>query len=157
MEVRQHDQYVISVDGSSRPTVRNRQFLRVYTPRTPPPRRIEITDDMRYLPAPPSEEVTLPAPQTLVAVPDSNGGDVTLPSPVPPPSPPLPPLTPPVPTIATDVTPSTTTTTTTTTTTGTTPPPTTRVKKPPLALRRLASYNREGRIGLTLQDTADNS
>ena len=166
VEVRQHDQYVISVDGSSRPTVRNRQFLRVYTPRTPPPKRIEITDDMRYLPAPPSEEVTLQAPQPFVAAPDGKA----LPSPVLSNSPPLPLLTPSVPTIATEIPSSTTTTTTTTTTpppppttttatttTQTMTPPTTTVKKPPLALRRLASFNKEGCVGLTLRDAADNS
>jgi hypothetical protein len=32
VEVRQHDQYVIRMDGSSRVTLRNRRFLRKYTP-----------------------------------------------------------------------------------------------------------------------------
>ena len=31
-EVRQYDQYVVKVDGSGRATLRNRKFLRVYTP-----------------------------------------------------------------------------------------------------------------------------
>ena len=32
VEVRQHNQYVVKVDGSGRATLRNRQFLRQYTP-----------------------------------------------------------------------------------------------------------------------------
>ena len=35
VEVRQHDQYVVKVDGSGRATVRNRRFLRQYTPVVP--------------------------------------------------------------------------------------------------------------------------
>ena len=32
VEVKQHNQYLISVDGSGRVTLRNRKFLRKYTP-----------------------------------------------------------------------------------------------------------------------------
>ena len=32
VEVRQHDQYAIRVDGSGRITLRNRKFLRKFTP-----------------------------------------------------------------------------------------------------------------------------
>ena len=50
IEVRQFDQYVIRVDGSGRVTIRNRKFLRKYTPvATPAPRHL-ITDDLAYSP-----------------------------------------------------------------------------------------------------------
>ena len=35
VEVRQHDQYVVKVDGSNRATLRNRKFLRKYQPMLP--------------------------------------------------------------------------------------------------------------------------
>ena len=161
VEVRQHDQYVIRVNGSGRQTVRNRQFLRLYTPRTPLARRIDIADDLRYLPEPVPEEVMVSEPQTAVTIPvEGNEECEAMPLPqssslTPPPSvttttmelTPTPP--PSVTTTTMELTPTTTKSTPTTTTT--------TVKKPPLALRRLASYNKEGRIGLTLQDTGDRS
>ena len=50
IKVRQFDQYVIRVDGSGRVTIRNRKFLRKYTPvATPAPRHL-ITDDLAYSP-----------------------------------------------------------------------------------------------------------
>lgn len=50
IEVRQFDQYVIRVDGSGRVTLRNRKFLRKYTPVVPPARRLTISDDNQYRP-----------------------------------------------------------------------------------------------------------
>ena len=49
VEVRQHDQYVVRVDGSGRVTLRNRQFLRRFFPATgerPTPRL--LTDDLEF-------------------------------------------------------------------------------------------------------------
>ena len=53
VEVRQHDQYVIKVDGSGRVTLRNRQFLRRFYPAVderPAPRL--LTDDLEFRPPP---------------------------------------------------------------------------------------------------------
>ena len=48
IEVRQFDQYVTRVDGSGRITIRNRKFLRRYTPvQKTPPRRL-LSDDLKY-------------------------------------------------------------------------------------------------------------
>ena len=49
VEVKQHDQYVVGVDGSGRVTLRNRKFLRKYTPvirKTNQPRC--LTEDLKY-------------------------------------------------------------------------------------------------------------
>lgn len=46
IEVRQFDQYIIKVDGSGRMTLRNRKFLRKYTPVTLPPSRHTIDVDL---------------------------------------------------------------------------------------------------------------
>ena len=45
VEVKQHDQYLVRVDGSNRLTLRNRKFLRKYTPlhpRRPPARMVPL-------------------------------------------------------------------------------------------------------------------
>ena len=47
IEVRQHDQYVIRVDGSGRVTLRNRKFLRKYIPVQPSRPRLGIMGDLR--------------------------------------------------------------------------------------------------------------
>ena len=47
--VRQFDQYVVRVDGSDRVTVRNRKFLRQYTPVSSPPVRLTIEHDIESL------------------------------------------------------------------------------------------------------------
>ena len=72
VEVKQFDQYRIRVDGSGRLTLRNRKFLRSYTPvHIKPPRR-SIVEDLGYLPrkrdrmthtedAQPSDEPTVPS------------------------------------------------------------------------------------------------
>ena len=84
VEVRQHDQYVVRVDGSGRMTLRNRQFLRRYTPVVPTRRQharvVELLDDLRRRPAgpPPSHETrrlqtgpspSAPSPATQIPVP----------------------------------------------------------------------------------------
>ena len=54
VEVKQHDQYQVKVDGSGRVTLRNRRFLRKFTPitRPEPPRPIAIDLGMRLDPTP---------------------------------------------------------------------------------------------------------
>ena len=47
-EVRQHDQYVVKVDGSGRVTLRNRKFLRKFVPVIPEPRKITINRDLDW-------------------------------------------------------------------------------------------------------------
>ena len=76
VEVKQHDQYQVKVDGSGRVTLRNRRFLRKFTPITPPepPRSIDIDVGTRFasippplrsipsmLPSPPDVATTTPA------------------------------------------------------------------------------------------------
>ena len=46
IEVRQHDQYLVRVDGSGRATLRNRKFLRRFEPFQPPSPRRSILDDL---------------------------------------------------------------------------------------------------------------
>ena len=46
VEIRQHDQYVIKVDGSGRVTVRNRKFLRKFSPFSPPMPSKSLLDQM---------------------------------------------------------------------------------------------------------------
>ena len=47
IEVRQHDQYAVKVDGSGRVTLRNRRFLRKYESYVPSPRRRSIREDYK--------------------------------------------------------------------------------------------------------------
>ncbi len=49
IEVRQHDQYVVQVDGSGRVTLRNRKFLEKYIPVQPPPLRRNILADLLHV------------------------------------------------------------------------------------------------------------
>lgn len=70
IEVRQYHQYVIRVDGSGRVTVRNRKFLRKYTPVHQPDRRLCILDDLKYLPTSTSSDQPS-APTTLTDVPSN--------------------------------------------------------------------------------------
>ena len=46
--MRQHDQYVVKVDGSGRMTTRNRKFLRKYLPVVPTKPSITINTDIEY-------------------------------------------------------------------------------------------------------------
>ena len=60
IEVRQYDQYVVRVDGSGRKTLRNRKFLRKYTPVHPPlPVRV-INDDFWHLVHTPKDNTVQP-------------------------------------------------------------------------------------------------
>ena len=69
VEVHQHHQYTIKVDESGRMTLRNRQFLRKYTPVY---QQSSILDDMAY-PLPQSSAENTPmlhrAPTTLARIP----------------------------------------------------------------------------------------
>ena len=46
VEVRQFDQYVVKIDGSNRPTLRNRKFLRRFIPMRASPQPRSVTIDM---------------------------------------------------------------------------------------------------------------
>lgn len=59
VEVRQHDQYVIRMDGSGRVTLRNRRFLRRYVPVQTPLPRLSIAHDLDLRPH--SPPVTTPS------------------------------------------------------------------------------------------------
>ena len=66
VEVRQHDQYVVKIDGSGRITLRNRRFLRKFSPVhnvLPPPR--SISDDL-------VTRILVPAPIMSPRLPDLN-------------------------------------------------------------------------------------
>ncbi len=80
IEVRQFDQYAVRVDGSGRMTIRNRKFLRKYTPVQIQPPQYDIRDDLQrstYRPHPP---ITRPkrqpaAPNVAVEPPPSHVPD----------------------------------------------------------------------------------
>ena len=59
IKVRQFDQYALRVDGSGHVTIRNRQFLRKFTPVQQRQPRRTITEDLRYLP---THHTTVPEP-----------------------------------------------------------------------------------------------
>ena len=67
VEVRQFHQYLIRVDGSGRQTLRNRKFLRKYTPVYQPAKRRSILDDMTQLQPVqvPNTTTPLPNPSTI--------------------------------------------------------------------------------------------
>ena len=70
VEVKQHDQYQVKVDGSGRVTLRNRRFLRKFTSITSPepPRPIDVDLGMRIAPTPPPPRTItpmLPSPTTV--------------------------------------------------------------------------------------------
>ncbi|XP_060073014.1 uncharacterized protein LOC132552840 [Ylistrum balloti] len=48
IEVHQYDQYVVRIDGSGRITLRNRKFLRKYTPVYSPPEKQSIEQDLKH-------------------------------------------------------------------------------------------------------------
>lgn len=52
VEVRQFDQYVVRVDGAGRATLRNRKFLRKYVPFKAQQPQMTILEDLRYIPKP---------------------------------------------------------------------------------------------------------
>ena len=51
-EVHQYDQYTVRIDGSRRPTLRNRKFLRKFTPLHKQPEPRNITEDLKLLGTP---------------------------------------------------------------------------------------------------------
>ena len=48
VEVRQYDQYMVKVDGSNHTTLRNRRFLRHFTPLKPDIQTRSVLEDLRY-------------------------------------------------------------------------------------------------------------
>ena len=142
IEVRQFDQYVVRIDGSGRATLRNRRFLRRYVPVQPRRPRAPLSQEALTLPSPftPPTPTALPPPPPTDAGTQEHATSITHPSSepgtpdrAPPPSPALPPQPP---------TPSSSPS-----------PRTPSQAKPsnkgiPLALRRLASFNQEGKKGL---------
>ena len=79
VEVRQHDQYLIKIDGSGRITLRNRKFLRKFSPvynNQPPPR--SIYDDL-------ATRVTVPAPVVTLQPPNNDSEHATQTRQTPPP------------------------------------------------------------------------
>ena len=97
VEVKQHDQYQVKVDGSGRVTLRNRRFLRKFTPITSPepPRSIDIDFGTRFasipppprtippmLPLPPDVGPTTPAGPTLTPYVTHRSPSLASPSPV---------------------------------------------------------------------------
>ena len=67
IEVRQFHQYLIRIDGSGRQTLRNRKFLRKYTPAYQPPERRSILDDLGQPPQP--SDAIIPPPNPTLASP----------------------------------------------------------------------------------------
>ena len=97
VEVKQFHQYQVRVDGSGRLSLRNRQFLRRFTPVNTPMARRSIQDDMATIPRPPptSPVVTVTPPPTPNPPPTPT---TTTPTPPPPPPPDTPIATPAQPT-----------------------------------------------------------
>lgn len=100
VEVRQHHQYVIRIDGSGRMTLRNRQFLRKYTPVMPARRQHirveELLNDFRRHPVGPTRLPDAPTPvvdQVPVSPPSVPSAAPPTPSTITPPPPR--PITPP--------------------------------------------------------------
>ena len=146
-EVHQHDQYTVRIDGSRRPTLRNRKFLRKFIPlhRQPEPRR--ITEDLKLIGSP---LVPRPTPTTSMETSSPPLSDITRPT-----SPLTPVVLPPsttTPNASQSGTPLLTSDTPAVTP-AVTPPPTqplphptaaAQPKKMPLALRRLQPFNKKG-------------
>ena len=65
IEVKQFDQYVVKVDGSGRVTLRNRKFLRQYTPVPSSHPRLDIECDLAY------KSQHLPLPSAINVRPNS--------------------------------------------------------------------------------------
>ena len=79
VEVRQHDQYVVKIDGSNRATLRNRKFLRKYEPMFPIKPRATLSDRLKNMPEPrlvdqkKSNDHAQEAPKVVA---DDQGGEV---------------------------------------------------------------------------------
>ena len=67
VEVKQHDQYQVKVDGSGRVTLRNRRILLKFTPITSPepPRSIDIDFGTSFASIPPPPRTIPPPPRTI--------------------------------------------------------------------------------------------
>lgn len=129
VEVRQFDQYLVRVDGSGRLTLRNRKFLRRYVPVQAVPPCRQLCDDTQHLkrpspsttpikprnPSPPKYTETPPTGQTNSNHAQPTDAPPSVTSPTEPPMLPEQPVSP-------------------------QPAP----KKVPLALRRLADFNKKG-------------
>ena len=156
VEVRQFDQYVVRVDGSGRITVRNRKFLRRYTPvQRQQPRRV-ISDDLPLLYKPRSATPHELAPPPRMQPPSSTPDQATpasktliTPAPTPRPNPNKP--SPDSPPLGTEPGPAQIPQpadppgrANTATPAASAPTPEAGQKKTPLALRRLMDYNQPG-------------
>lgn len=153
IEVRQFDQYIVKVDGSGRQTLRNRRFLRKFVPVQPTTNRRSILQDLQHLKqiqptndAPHGSPIFKPLnPDRLQQQNDDSHNPVLFPAsdaahPTPTPIPPtvhatIPPT---VPAMAPELHPVQTP--------PATPPATQQVKlkRTPLALRRLRDFNAKG-------------
>ena len=71
IEVRHYHQYVIRIDGSGRITLRNRKFLRKFTPVHQLDKRRSILDDLKYLPTSDSSDQPSSTPTTSIDLPSS--------------------------------------------------------------------------------------
>lgn len=96
VEVGQYHQYRVRMDGSGRLTLRNRRFLRNYTPaRQPTPKRTIAEDIPRPIPRP---IPAMPIPAMPIPPPSASPAPTpTQPTPDPPETPPTPPATTPLP------------------------------------------------------------
>ena len=162
IEVRQFDQYVVRVDGSGRVTLRNRKFLRQYMPVNAKRATLLITDDLPKLPAhvPATPDITTmgeessPAPNPPHITPTSRDDTTPILSEghdrASPPAFASPPRTPHLPNsgIPRPVRTAPPLLSSPERNTPAEAPPVRAEKKLPLALRRLASHNKEGRVGL---------
>ena len=72
IEVKQFDQYVVKVDGSGRITLRNRKFLRSYTPAYPK-RPVQTLDDI-VLPPHPAPDRAAPPTRPVDVIPPASPG-----------------------------------------------------------------------------------
>ncbi len=81
IEVHQHDQYAVKVDGSGRVTLRNRKFLRSYTPYAAPRSLVTICDDLK------APSTRMQVPQDILPVPLRQSDDKPLDSNAPAPAP----------------------------------------------------------------------
>ncbi len=74
VEVKQFDQYVIRVDGSGRATLRNRQFLRKYTPAID---KTVITPSVQHTPTGFYAPTSSAPPESATNTPSTPSTDVT--------------------------------------------------------------------------------
>ena len=75
VEVRQHDQYIVKIDGSNRTTLRNRKFLRLFTPMKSKPQPRSILEDLNYQQSSDKQPATETIPKLLhppMAVPQAS-------------------------------------------------------------------------------------